>query len=62
MSFFSDCIDGFYKENCSSECGKCADGKACNKIDGSCENGCSFNFLPPFCHGIFFINLKGNTK
>lgn len=48
---FPDCIDGFYKEDCSSECGKCADGKACNKINGTCENGCSSTFLPPLCQG-----------
>jgi hypothetical protein len=43
------CIDGFYGANCLAECGKCGRGHSCNRVDGTCPEGCLPGYIPPSC-------------
>lgn len=49
MHFFTECEDEFYDASCTLQCGKCKDGAACDKINGSCQDGCVDLYGPPFC-------------
>lgn len=55
MHFFTECEDEFYDASCTLQCGKCKDGAASDKINGSCQDGCVDSYVPPFCTGISFL-------
>lgn len=46
---FSECISGFYGENCTQLCGNCKKGTICNSRSGMCPAGCEINLIPPYC-------------
>ncbi|XP_062586816.1 scavenger receptor class F member 2-like [Saccostrea cucullata] len=43
-----ECVDGYYDQNCSTECGYCREG-FCDKYNGSCLSGCKLNWKEPLC-------------
>lgn len=45
------CEDGFYGNMCNISCGRCKNGQACDKHNGSCYDGCVANFQQPKCEG-----------
>lgn len=51
--WLSECIEGYYGHICNISCGRCKDGHACDKHNGSCYNGCVPNFQQPKCEGYF---------
>lgn len=51
LHFFSDCVTGFFGENCLQKCGKCKSGEACNTLSGLCPDGCEDHLMPPYCKG-----------
>lgn len=50
--FVTECEDGFYNGSCILRCGNCKAGTACDKINGSCLDGCVDLYEPPFCTGV----------
>ncbi|XP_025108292.1 uncharacterized protein LOC112572696 [Pomacea canaliculata] len=42
------CDDGWYGDNCTQVCGRCAGGSVCDKINGSCTS-CDTGFQLPMC-------------
>ena len=36
----AECVDHFYDDSCSSPCGNCLNGKACDKQNETCSYGC----------------------
>ena len=47
--FFSECEDGFYGLECSTECkGYCKNGP-CNHTTGNCDKGCSDGWTGDHC-------------
>lgn len=51
---FTDCISGFYGENCTKKCGTCRTGTICNSYSGLCPDGCEINLIPPHCTGMTY--------
>ena len=49
--FIAECVDHFYGDSCSSPCGNCLNGRACDKHNGACSNGCKAHFKGPTCDG-----------
>ena len=47
----AECVDHFYGDSCSSPCGNCLNGRACDKHNGACSNGCKAHFKGPTCDG-----------
>lgn len=47
----TDCVPGFYGDDCKEECGECKDGASCNRTSGLCPNGCKEHRVLPFCKG-----------
>ncbi|XP_046574038.1 scavenger receptor class F member 1-like [Haliotis rubra] len=45
------CSDGRYGQHCQSECGHCKGNLPCNKISGTCDQGCQPGFQEAFCKG-----------
>ncbi|XP_061180609.1 receptor-type tyrosine-protein phosphatase epsilon-like [Saccostrea echinata] len=43
-----ECADGYYDQNCSTQCGNCRVG-FCEKKNGSCLSGCKLNWKEPLC-------------
>lgn len=56
MYLLSECKDGYYGKMCNINCGRCKDGHACDKDNGSCYNGCVPNFQQPKCEGYLYNN------
>lgn len=52
--FFTECADGHYNALCSGTCGHCLNEQICDKYDGSCTSGCTYNFDFPLCQGNMF--------
>lgn len=59
---FSVCKDGYYGHMCNINCGRCKDGHACDKHNGSCYNGCVPNFQQPNCEGFFYNHFIFEKK
>lgn len=49
--YFEECGYGRYGENCSSECGNCANSTFCNKDNGTCSAGCQDHWEGDLCDG-----------
>ncbi|XP_046556654.1 uncharacterized protein LOC124265854 [Haliotis rubra] len=43
------CSDGRYGQHCQFECGHCKGNLPCNKISGTCDQGCQPGFQEAFC-------------
>ena len=50
-TFLPVCEDGFYNTNCDAMCGQCSNDAPCNKLNGTCTEGCRPNFKNPLCQG-----------
>lgn len=46
--FYSACRNMTYGRNCDSQCGKCANNKACNSKTGECSMGCAPGYSDPY--------------
>lgn len=46
---FSECIAGFYGENCNNNCGHCLKKTACHHINGMCDEECEPGYKVPYC-------------
>lgn len=46
---FSECIAGFYGENCNNSCGHCLNETACHHVTGMCDVECDPGYLTPYC-------------
>lgn len=58
-NIFVVCEDGFYNSSCTDKCGRCLNGEACDKRNGTCLKGCQPHFAYPLCRGNFIShNLK----
>lgn len=57
MHLFTECEDGFYNSSCDLQCGKCKANTACDKMNGSCPDGCVDSYEPPFCTGVSSVFL-----
>ncbi|KAK3606132.1 hypothetical protein CHS0354_010761 [Potamilus streckersoni] len=44
-----ECVIGTYGQNCSSLCGMCVDGAACDVVTGNCTVGCESGWQGPKC-------------
>lgn len=48
--FWTECIDGWYGENCSLPCeGNCKGSNICNHTTGLCDVGCVSGWTGPMC-------------
>ena len=54
----TECTDGMYGPNCQMPCGNCANSAVCDKINGSCPDGCMAGYQEPLCvEGKYFVIL-----
>uniref|UniRef100_K1QJT4 Scavenger receptor class F member 2 n=1 Tax=Magallana gigas TaxID=29159 RepID=K1QJT4_MAGGI len=44
-----ECSPGNYGINCLQKCGECRGKSPCNKINGSCPDGCSAGYIGSLC-------------
>lgn len=44
-----ECSQGNYGINCLQKCGECRGKSPCNKINGSCPDGCSAGYIGSLC-------------
>lgn len=49
LSLFSECLAGFYGENCNYLCGHCLNEKTCHHINGMCDEECYTGYQTPLC-------------
>ncbi|XP_046551925.1 multiple epidermal growth factor-like domains protein 11 isoform X2 [Haliotis rubra] len=49
FDIFTACSDGRHGHHCQTECGQCKGNLPCNKINGTCDQGCQTEFQEPFC-------------
>nr|XP_022304830.1 receptor-type tyrosine-protein phosphatase alpha-like isoform X2 [Crassostrea virginica] len=47
--YCDQCINGYYGNNCETECGKCLHMEVCDKKNGTCYHGCMNHFREPEC-------------
>lgn len=55
---FTECVDGWYGDNCTQTCGNCFS-SACDKVNGSCGS-CKKGFKLPLCTGLL-MSLSDRT-
>ena len=52
-----------YGPDCPNPCGNCNAGSACDRVDGTCLNGCADGFEGAQClTGLLFIVVKQTNK
>lgn len=51
---FVVCTNGYYGDECKTECGNCLHMAVCDKQNGTCYNGCINHFKEPKCSGKYF--------
>ena len=44
-------MDGYYGDNCKTECGSCLNMEVCDKQNGTCYHGCADHFKELKCDG-----------
>ena len=49
FKYFEACEKGTYGQNCDEKCGNCVDLDDCNRINGTCLNGCSPGYFGALC-------------
>lgn len=49
LSYFAECNEGKFGQNCNHSCGHCLDNDQCNYINGTCPNGCDNGFQGGQC-------------
>ena len=49
--YFVVCMDGYYGNNCNTECGSCLNMEVCDKQNGTCYHGCKDHYKEPKCDG-----------
>ncbi|XP_071083834.1 protein draper-like [Haliotis cracherodii] len=54
------CADGVYGIDCTSKCGNCLNGDACNKSTGTCPRGCGAGWMNNTCHKVCDDGRYGN--
>ena len=48
---FVVCMDGYYGNNCNTECGSCLNMEVCDEQNGTCYHGCKDHYKEPKCDG-----------
>jgi hypothetical protein len=51
IALLTECVVGFYGENCTQKCGHCMDVNGCDKTTGECRNGCRPYWAGSKCDG-----------
>ena len=55
--YVSECISGFYGQDCSTLCGFCLKNETCNHVTGLCSKGCAAGHQGDTCkQGRHFVN------
>ena len=49
FSFFKECNDTHYGQDCNHTCGHCWDHTQCHHVNGSCLGGCEEGFIGDKC-------------
>lgn len=47
--YLKACVDGFYGDKCSKQCGNCRDIDQCSPINGTCLTGCVAGYQGDRC-------------